>query len=267
VDVLDLLDLPPLDRDRARRDYAGQYVSAPLLLTAYVAFNVSRPPFDDVRVRRAFGLAADRETLAHVVWRGYYSPATGGFVPAGMPGHSAGIGLPYDPEQARQLLAGAGYPGGRGFPVVDGLVARHRIAEYLQAQWRENLGLEITWETMEEVGALMNSVDKEPPHLFLLGWVADYPDPDSFLRVCPARRRAQWRNDVYDRLVEEARRITDQKERLRMYQQADRILVEEAAIMPLLYRRLHLLVKPWVSKYPTSAVSVWFWKDVIIEPH
>jgi ABC-type oligopeptide transport system substrate-binding subunit len=52
-----------------------------------------------------------------------------------------------------------------------------------------------------------------------------------------------------------------------MYQEADRILVEEAAIVPLLYRRLHLLVKPWVSKYPTSGISVWHWKDVIIEPH
>jgi ABC-type oligopeptide transport system substrate-binding subunit len=145
-------------------------------------------------------------------------------------------------------------------------VARHRIGEYLQAQWRENLGLEITWKKMD-VGELINRVDRDPPHMFLFAWVADYPDPDSFLRVCPARRRAQWRNKVYDRLVEEARRISDQEARLTMYQQADKILVEAAAIMPLLHRRLHLLVKPWVSKYPTSPISVWFWKDVIIEPH
>jgi oligopeptide transport system substrate-binding protein len=268
LDIVELLDLPPLERDRARQEYAGQYVSVPLLFTVYVGFNVSRPPFDDVRVRRAFVLAADRERLAGVVWRGYYSPARGGFVPAGMPGHSAGIGLPYDPEQARQLLAEAGYPGGRGFPVVDGLVFRRRVpeAEYLQAQWRENLGLEITWKAME-LGLLINSLDREPPHLFLLGWVADYPDPDSFLRVCSAHRRTQWRNKVYNRLVEGARRIADQEERLTMYQQADRILVEEAAMVPLLYRRSHLLVKPWVSKYPTSAIRAHFWKDVIIESH
>jgi ABC-type oligopeptide transport system substrate-binding subunit len=68
-------------------------------------------------------------------------------------------------------------------------------------------------------------------------------------------------------LVEHARRITDKEERMTMYQQADRILVEEAVTVPLLYRRSHLLVKPWVSKYPTSALSEWFWKDVIIEPH
>jgi ABC-type oligopeptide transport system substrate-binding subunit len=268
LDIVELLDLPPLERDRARQEYAGEYASVPLLFTIYVGFNVSRPPFDDPRVRRAFVLAADRERLADVVWRGLYSPATGGFVPAGMPGHSAGIGLPYDPEHARQLLAEADYRGGRGFPVVDALVFRRRVpeAEYLQAQWRENLGLEIRWKEME-LGPLVNALDREPSHLFLLGWVADYPDPDSFLRACSAHRRTRWRNEVYDRLVEEARRISDQEERVTMYQQADKILVEEAAIIPLLYRRSHLLVKPWVSDYPTSATNVSFWKDVIIEAH
>jgi oligopeptide transport system substrate-binding protein len=231
-----------------------------------VAFNVSRPPFDDVRVRRAFVLAIDREWLADVVWRGYYSPATGGFVPVGMPGHSMGIGLPYDPEQARTLLAEAGYPGGRGFPIVDALVALHRVGEYLQTQWRENLGLEITWKAME-VGAFLSRLDRDPPNLLLFAWGADYPDPDNFLRVCSARSRARWQNRVYERLVEEAWHITDQEERLTMYQEADRILVEEAAIMPILYQRLHLLVKPWVSKHPTSAIRVQFWKDVIIQPH
>jgi ABC-type oligopeptide transport system substrate-binding subunit/class 3 adenylate cyclase len=266
LDILDLLDLPPLDRDRARREHAGEYVWAPLLSTLYVAFNVSRPPFDDVRVRRAFVLAIDREWLADVVWRGYYSPASGGFVPAGMPGHSTGIGLPYDPEQARTLLAEAGYPGGRAFPTVDALLALHRVGEYLQTQWRENLGLEITWKAME-VGAFLSRLDRDPPNLLLFAWGADYPDPDNFLRVCPARSRAQWRSKAYERLVEEAWHITDQEERLGMYQEADTILVEEAAIMPLLYQRLHLLVKPWVSKYPTSPIRVQFWRDVIIEPH
>jgi oligopeptide transport system substrate-binding protein len=266
LDILGLLDLPPLERDRARREYAGEYVSAPLLSTLYVVFNVSRPPFDDPRVRRAFVLAADREWMADAVWRGYYTPATGGFVPAGMAGYSEGIGLPYDPEQARRLLGGAGYPGGRGFPDVDALMALHRIGEYLQAEWRENLGLEINWKRME-VGEFISRLDREPPHLLLFAWGADYPDPDNFLRVCPARGRARWRNEVYERLVDEAWHITDQEERLTMYQQADRILVEEAAVVPLLYQRLHLLVKPWVSKYPTSAIRAQFWKDVVIEPH
>ena len=268
LDIFNLLRLPPQETGRTRQRHAEEYVSAPSLGTMYMGFDVSRPPFDDVRIRRAFVLATDRERLADVVLRGHLFPATGGFVPPGMPGHSAGIGLPHDPEQARQLLAGAGYPGGQGFSTVDLLTFRslEPQIEYLLAQWQEILGIEITWETME-YGAFLNRMDKEPPHMFLSGWTADYSDPDNFLRVSPSQRYSRWRNEVYDRLLEEARQITDQEERMKLYGQADRILVQEAAIMPLAYMRLHLLVKPWVRKLPTSAIKHWFWKDVIIEPH
>jgi hypothetical protein len=67
--------------------------------------------------------------------------------------------------------------------------------------------------------------------------------------------------------VEEARRLTDQGERMKMYQAADRILVEEASVMPFAYGRCHLLLKPWIRRCPTSATKFWFWKDVIIDPH
>jgi oligopeptide transport system substrate-binding protein len=268
LDTLVLWGSLPPEMDRARQRQAGEYVSVPWLLTWYVGFDVRRPPFDDLRVRRAFALATDRETLADVVLRGYVSPATGGYVPPGMPGHSPGIALPHDPGQARQILSEAGYPGGRSFPTVDSLVpyGRESLSEYLQAQWREDLGIKTTWEAMEWAKYL-DGLEREPPHIFLSGWVADYPDPDNFLRAGPVRRQTRWRNEAYDRLVEEARRVTDQGERMKLYGQADRILVEEAAIVPLTYERLHLLVKPWVRRYPTSAIKYWFWKDVIIEPH
>jgi oligopeptide transport system substrate-binding protein len=270
LDTVYLWDLPPLEMDRARQRHAGEYVSGPSLCTWYVAFDVSRPPFDDVRVRRAFVLATDKETLADVALRGHFFPATGGFVPPGMPGHSPGIGLPYDPERARQLLAEAGYPGGRGFPSVVCLAppnpAVQEANRYQQAQWRENLGVEVTGETMEWA-AFFERLYKAPPHIFLTAFMADYPDPDTFLRASPVRLQARWRNEAYDRLVEKAKHVMDQGERVKMYQQADRILIEEAVIMPRLYVRAHLLVKPWVSKYPTSAIKDWFWKDVIIEPH
>ncbi|GAG42728.1 unnamed protein product, partial [marine sediment metagenome] len=142
LDFFHLCDLPAADLDRARHRHAGEYLSVPTVTTHYVGFDVSRPPFDDPRVRRAFVLATDRETLADGVLRGTVSPATGGFVPPGMLGHSPGIALPCDPDRARLLLAEAGYPGGRGFPDV-GFPTDHRRVphgEYLQAQWRENLG-------------------------------------------------------------------------------------------------------------------------------
>jgi ABC-type oligopeptide transport system substrate-binding subunit/class 3 adenylate cyclase len=272
ADALDVLRVPASELDWVRRRYAGEYVSEPLLQTRWVGINASRPPFDDRRVRRAFVLAADRETLADVTLGGFALPATGGLVPPGMPAHSAGSALPYDPDRARQLLAEVGYPGGRGFPVVDMLTPHSgtgRDADlasaYLQAQWRENLGAEVNCQMMEwEV--FLDRMDKEPPHLFSMGWRADYPDPDTFLRV-GVNDVWQWRNETYDRIVGEARRVTDQGERMKLYAQADGMLVEEAAIMPLTYGQSHLLVKPWVKKYPALPIKAWFWKDVIIEPH
>jgi len=76
-----------------------------------------------------------------------------------------------------------------------------------------------------------------------------------------------WQNEVYFRLLEEAKRTSNQPERIKQYQEADRILVEETAVVPLLYGRNHLLVKPWVRKFSTSAMSWFLWKDVVVEPH
>jgi len=266
--ILRLWHIPPTERDRVRLRHAGEYVSVPALHTGYVGFDASRPPFDDPRVRRAFVLATDRETLANVVNRGYWSPATGGFVPPGMPGHSPGIALPYDPERARQLLAKAGYPDGRGFPVVDALTF-HGIetsAEYLQTQWRENLGLEILCQALP-FGEYQEGQDKATPHMSISAWQADYPDPDDFLRVGLRWAGMGWRCEAYDELVEKARRVMDQGERMKLYRQAERILVEEAPVMPWCHIRWSLLVKPWVKRYPVSPMRQWFWKDVIIEPH
>jgi ABC-type oligopeptide transport system substrate-binding subunit len=271
VDVCFFDLLPQAEWDLARQRHTEEYVSAPSLSTVYVGFDVNRPPFDDPRVRRAFTLATDRQTLADVAMGGYVFPATGGLVPPGMPGHSPGIGLPYDPEGARRLLAEAGYPGGRGFPVLDPLVVADRpfpvpLVQYLQAQWLDNLGVEITWRQMEW-GRYLDRLDREPPHMWLTSWVADYPDPDSFLRASRWRVRTKWQNEAFDALVEGARRVMEQGERMRMYQQADRILVEESPILPLCYGRWHLLVKPWVRKLPLSPIVPVACKDVIIEAH
>jgi ABC-type oligopeptide transport system substrate-binding subunit len=260
--------IPPPERDRIRRRHAGEYVSVPALHTGYVGFDVSRPPFDDPRVRRAFGLAIDKETLADVVNRGYWFPATGGFVPPAMPGHSPGIGLPYDSEGARRLLAEAGYPGGRGFPVVSAATFQgiEATIEYLQAQWRENLGVEIPCKAVR-FGEYGEWSGEEPPHISISAWQADYPDPDDFLRVGLQSACRGWRCEAYDRLVNEARRMIDQRERMRLYRQADRILIEQVPVIPFVHLRWSLLVKPWVKRYPASAIRQWFWKDVIIEPH
>jgi len=129
------------------------------------------------------------------------------------------------------------------------------------------LGIEVAVETVD-VAALCNRLHSgEPPHISITTWMADYPDPDSFLRASHLKSHTRWRDEAYDRLVEEARRVMDHGERIKLYSQADRILMQEAVIVPLTYGRSHLLVKPWVRRLPTSPIDRWSWQDVIIEPH
>jgi ABC-type oligopeptide transport system substrate-binding subunit len=268
LDIFHLESLPAVDLDRARHRHAGDYVSLPEPAVEFVGFDTSRPPFNDPRVRRAFVLATDRGTLVDKVLRGTRFPATGGYLPPAMPGHSAGIALPYDPDRARRLLAEAGYPGGSGFPAVEFLTDHKRRpwSEYFQAHWRENLGVEIRQEIMAW-GKFLDRLFRDPPHMFCAGKQGHHPDPDDSLRAPIFQQLTGWQNRTYDRLVEEARRVTDLGRRIEMYQEADRILVEEAAIMPLTYSIWHLLVKPWVRRWPVSPTKFWFWKDVIIDPH
>jgi ABC-type oligopeptide transport system substrate-binding subunit/class 3 adenylate cyclase len=270
LDALDVTYAPPSESKRMRQRSAGQYLAVPQFLTSYVGFVTARPPFDNALVRRALVLATDRETLADVQMQGHVSPALGGFIPPTMPGHSPGIGLPYDPEHARALLAEAGYAGGAGLPLVELMTQVDPLSavagEFLRAQWQDNLGIETAPQALE-FHAYAERIANDPPHTFIWGWMGDYPDPDNFLRVGDTRRFTRWQNEAYDQLVQKGRQVPDQAERIRLYREADRILVEGAAVMPMVYFFAHFLVKPWVIRYPVSALRPFFWKDVIIEQH
>jgi ABC-type transport system substrate-binding protein len=262
------MDTPVPSRVRVREALPDEYVLAFDGAVFYIVFDVTRPPFDDPRVRRAFAHALDRHALVNDTLGDAAVAATGGFVPQGMPGHTPGIALPYDPGRARQLLSEAGYPGGEGFPQQQLLSWPRREEEtrHMLTQWRQELGVDLSVRRVIEWADYIETVDKDPPPLFLMGWVPDYPDPDSFLRV-PIRKQTRWRHPTYDHLIDQALEETDQAERMRLYGQADRILIQEAGVLPLNYSQIPLLIKPWVTEYPVHAFSYWQWKDVVIEPH
>jgi ABC-type oligopeptide transport system substrate-binding subunit/class 3 adenylate cyclase/ribosomal protein L40E/tetratricopeptide (TPR) repeat protein len=272
LDCLPYRLVPGDEHEAARQRHAGEHYSQTTLGTLYLGFDCGRPPFDDPRVRLAFSLATDRDKLANVTLKGEFSPATGGFVPPGMPGHSSGIALPYDPEAARDLLRQAGYPNGHGFPPVEGLAAaaplfaRAITTQYLGPAWLENLGVHIAWTVLESA-EFFDRLDVRVSNLWEVGWGVDYPDPDNFLRAAPWRRQTRWCNAAFGALVEGASRVTDQEERMRRYREAEHILVQEAPIVPLLYQREALLVKPWVTRLVISPGWHWLWQDVVIEPH
>jgi oligopeptide transport system substrate-binding protein len=249
----------------ARHRHIEEYISEPQLRMHFVGFDTRHPPFDNPRVRQAFVMSVDREKLADEVLHGYQYPASGGLVPPGIAGHSPGIGLCYDPDQARQLLAQAGYPGGCGFPSLKfvGTGSQNLVLEYLRDQWLHTLNVEISIEIREFAKVLkeMHSIN-----LVLMGWSTEYPDPDHFIRVFIRSTVPHWQNKIYDRLLKEARRTSNQGDRIPLYQAADKTLIEEAAIMPLLYGRIHRLLKPWV-KIRGGGINSLSLKDTILEPH
>jgi ABC-type oligopeptide transport system substrate-binding subunit/class 3 adenylate cyclase len=268
LDILDITYYAPEDLRRARQRYAADWVSVPAPCTYYQAFVASQLPFDDVRVRRAFVMAIDREACMQALTSGAEMPATGGFVPPGMPGHTPAIALPYDPDEARRLLTEAGYPGGRGFPTALALTMPEGepTVRDLQARWQRILGVDTEIEVVK-LWDYDRILREKPAHMFLNAWVADYPDPDNFLRVGMRLFSAGWQHEEYDRLVAQAGQVSAQGARMTLYREADRILVEQAAILPLGYQRRLLLVKPWVTNHPVVGRHGSYLENVVIVPH
>jgi oligopeptide transport system substrate-binding protein len=259
----------PDDVSSITRRWPDEVVSSPAANTMYYWFDVRQKPFDDRRVRRAFSLATDQKILAAKTSAFMFSAATGGLVPPGIPGHVPDLALPYDPEKARALLAEAGFLDGQGFPtsiiVSTGDGVPRYLASELQRQWQKNLGLWIEFE-VEELGYFAQRLEQDPPGLWLLGWLADYPDPDNYLRVGSWRQTGYWTHPDYERLIEEARRLTDQGQRMELYRHAEQILAEEAPVVPLVYPSNFLLVKPWVKHLPMSYVGPDMARAIVADP-
>lgn len=275
ADNLDTIRVSSLSKpdlaDRVRQRHASDCAMKLELQSSFIYFDTSRPPFDDRSVRRAFAMSTDNEMLCNVVLRGLRRPAMGGYIPPGMPAHSPDISLPFDPEQARRLLAEAGYPGGAGFPTIKAVTwERFQTAvEFLKEQWQEILGIKINWDYTDFVTHLEVTYWQEEGsfQVGFTGVIADYPDPDDFLKTSELQPGTHWQNSAYNRLIWKARRINDQPERMRLYKEADRMLVEEAVIIPSWYGQSHWLVKPWVRNFVVRSYYDVIWKDIIIDPH
>jgi oligopeptide transport system substrate-binding protein len=279
ADLLDALlvsNWPLAALELVRERHPSEYHSLPSLHTTALCVNVQRQPFDDVRVRQAFVYASDLRSLLAEAQGNHVDLATGGFVPPAMAGHSPQIGLAYDPDRARHLLDEAGYPGGYGFPQVEYLAMMTPSVATgmarLQQKLQETLGVSVSYKVVEWT-SYYKQLESKPPHIGWMTWSANTPDPDDFLRVAfrHFQRYFGWHHDLYERLVEGARRLPDPQARLKLYRQADTILVQEAAVLPFIHNPTIRLVKPWVKRWPFSplhGVSVWTsLKDVVLAPH
>lgn len=236
----------------------------------YIFLRCDRPPFSDRRLRLAFAHATDRRTLVRT-GAVYTIPADGGFVPPPIPAHSPHIGVPFDPEQARRLLAEAGFSNGKGlgpFSLLVPPVGEDALYQVITQTWKEILGVEVAI-TISRGLDYLRVIHENPPTIGRLAWLADAPDPDNFLRVVfhsTARSPTRWRNARFDALVEEAQASTNHRGRMALYHEADRLLVaEEAAIIPLVYSRTMTLVHPYVRGWWSTLLGQAPLADIIVD--
>lgn len=269
---LHLTEALPVGRFEAwRTEHPEQLRTDPFLDAYFYRINTTRPFLNDVRVRRALSLAINREQLTSDLLRGGQRPATS-FVPPGTGGYTPPSGVAYDPEQARALLAEAGYPAGKGLPVFEVLYStsenHRRIAEALQEQWRIQLGVE-TRLANQEVASLLEARKTGDFQLLRSSWVADYDAPETYLTLFTAdsgQNFTGWSDPEYDRLISRAARTSATADRFELLRQAETRLLEAVPILPL-YVNTHIyLIHPAVRGWHPTLLDRHPLKHVSLEP-
>ena len=214
---------------------------SPVLSIYFLRFNCTKPPFNDVRVRRAFSQAIDKKLIVQKITRAGELPATS-FVPPGLSGYVSPTAEPYDVEAARKLLAEAGFAKGDGFPFTSFLYnesdQNESIAVELESMWRKNLEVEINL-ARQEWKVYLNSLSTFDYGVARSSWVGDYPDANTFLDMFVTgngNNRTGWSDPNYDRLIAEAARETDPGRRFEILKKAENILInEQVPVCPLYY--------------------------------
>jgi oligopeptide transport system substrate-binding protein len=244
------------------------------LCTSFVVFDTTKPPFDDANVRKAFTMAFDRQKFIDVALGGRALPANGLYPPA-LPGFNLNLkGLPYDPAQARELLKQSKYGGPEGLPPI--VFTDSGIGSYVGSDvsamaemWQQNLGVTITVENIEYNYYLDQIYSGHHGQLFSSGWCADYPDPENFADVLfhtgSSQNNGGYSNPELDKLLESARIEQDVTKRIGMYQQAEQMIVDDAAALFTTHSLSYQLVKPYVKGYAFTPIDIpierYMWLD------
>lgn len=250
-----------------RTEHPALIHSVPLHETRYLALNVTRPPLDDPRVRRALALAFDRTTLVDkVVLSG--QPAFM-FLPPGLGGYSPGAAIKEDAAEARRLLAEAGYPAGRGFPALELAAWPVNVAqlEAIQQMWRRELGIEIAIAQREARTHLASLAAGDYAVAFMTA-IPDYDGAsDLFNQLTSGHplNYPHWKNPEFDRLVAEAGRLADPAARNAAYQRAEALLLAEMPVVPLYFNAQNFLVAPRVKGWRADRLWTRFYRNVSVE--
>lgn len=262
----------PIDRIQHYRQNQPEILHIePYLGTYYYLFNVQRPPLDNPDVRRALALAINRKTLTEAITRAGEEPALH-FTPPNTGGYTANAKLTGTPDDARRLLAKAGFPGGKDFPTLTLLYntadTHARIAQAIQQMWLTELGIRIELVNMDWKVYLENT-QRQQFDIARAGWIGDYLDPETFLNLWVTdggNNRTGWSNPQYDRLIQQAATTSSPQTRYNLFQQAEAILMQHAPILPLYFYRSKSLVHPAVQGWHPNLLDQHPWKHIQLTP-
>ncbi len=231
----------------------------PTMSVFYIGMNVKQPPFDDPKVRQAFSYALDRQKIMDVVYKKTV-PVAEGIVPPTMPNYKDTSLKPlnYDLNKAKQLISESKYGDVSKFPditfyTVGAGGATSRLIEAVVASLKDNLGVQIQVQ-QTDWATFLNDLNNpnNTNQIWDLGWIADYPDPHDFVDVnfrCGSQQNnTGYCNPDLDKLLDQAASQEDPAKREALYYQAEQIIVNDAAWIPLFYEVQYWLVKPYVKE-------------------
>jgi peptide/nickel transport system substrate-binding protein len=255
--------IPPERRQELLVSNTYKLIRKPVLSVLLFGFNFERPPLNQLEVRRAFNYAVDKIRMNHEIQANRYVVARG-ILPPGMPGYNPEVqGYSYDPNKAKALLTQAGHPGGTGLtPVTIGSTLKstetRQESEAVQ-QYLTNIGVQAELGGFEDWPAFQRALEAGETQIFRYAWYADYPDPDNFLYPLfhsqSANNYFRYRNSTVDELLDEARRETDDLRRVKLYREAEQLILNDAPGVMILHRTYEELFQPYVEGIEPSALG------------
>ena len=290
---------PPADWNEVIKQYKDEYLNFPEVAIEYYTFSVKKGPIKNLKIREALALAVDREALAN--YRKTTKPLVD-FTPEGIfPNYeiarkkvyteklkAQGSSLEewkarvFNPEKARKLLAEAGYPVQKNgdrftaptFPAEEISLtyntaeSNKNVAEFIQAQWKQNLGIDVPLKNMEWKTFLQVRKKVDYTGMARAGWVGDYMDPYSFLNLFYGENNDSstgWYNPKYDKMLDEANQQTDPMKRFEILAEAEFMLMQEQPVIPLQTQATNWIKKPYVKGIYPNPGTLHAWKFVYIE--
>ena len=240
----------------------------------YFGFQIQSDIFDKKEVRLAFNYSIDREKIVNYTLQGEGVPAKYGIVPPSFKDYDSKSikGFTFDVDKARKYLAAAGYPNGKGFPKLilqlnqGGNNRNIQIAEVIQKMLMENLNIEIELSVLAQAEHL-ERIETGKTLFWRTGWVADYPDPETFLTILYSKHipknlsdkaylnSMRYKNVRFDSLFTAAMQEVDIEKRMKLYMQADQVAIDDAAIMPIFYDENYRLVQTYIKSFPANAME------------